>query len=503
MRAEVSNTAFFIAVIAVLISSVTPLPAAQLETPKGRINLKESSADGTNWVCGSELAKALGGSLATEKNYGRPVLTVANHRVLLSLDTSVVSVDGTIVKMKNKPVERDGCIQLPVEFLSIVQAWYTKGLPPPAQQEKAPLRGDDNLGQVVISLAPEGGRITLEGKATVDCTVHEGEKSLEVMLRSGTFKTPVLHLPSGLVANISVEDGSRTMRCAFTAGYVSLERLKFKNPERLTFVLHGTASAEPPVSQPPTETGKVLDGPKPPEPPGPLTAPPKKTPALDVIVLDPGHGGSEAGAEGPDVLEKDLTLDISRKCAEVLGKDGIKVLLTRESDVTVPLVARTAFANKNQADIFISIHLNSSPSSKAHGTEIYYHSTEATDQWAKRLAERENSSPAPTETKEGIDLVLWDLAQESYIRQSARLAEIVQLKFNDLLSTKNRGVHQAPFRVLQGAQMPAVLVEVAFLSNQGEAKKLVDKDFQAQVAQSLAEAIGTFKLEVEEPGQAE
>ncbi len=206
------------------------------------------------------------------------------------------------------------------------------------------------------------------------------------------------------------------------------------------------------------------------------------------------------GAKGHQgLLEKDLTLVLCKRMATELEKSGIQVLLTRNEDREIPLASRTAYANSHQADIFISVHLNASPSSRALGTETYYHSTEATDQWAKTLAERENTIPGYQAQRDGLALVLWDLAQTQYIVESARLAEVIQGKFNELLSVRDRGVRQAPFAVLEGAQMPAVLLEVAFITNPKEAELLIDEEFQGRVASTLSAAIKSFKAAFDRP----
>jgi N-acetylmuramoyl-L-alanine amidase len=208
-----------------------------------------------------------------------------------------------------------------------------------------------------------------------------------------------------------------------------------------------------------------------------------------LVVLDPGHGGDDQGAKGPGgELEKDITLAVARATAARLQADGITVRLTRDSDEAVALTDRTALANRLQAAVFLSIHANASPARGAHGAETYYLSVDASDPQAAQAAARENAS-APPNT---LQLILWDLAHVANLNSSARLARAVQERLDALQGIKDRGIRQAPFVVLTGATMPAALVEVGFLSNPGEAARLLSPDTQGQIAGALAEAVVTY-----------
>ena len=221
---------------------------------------------------------------------------------------------------------------------------------------------------------------------------------------------------------------------------------------------------------------------------------------VKTIVIDPGHGGTEEGAKGPSgSLEKNETLALAKTVQETLQRRGYRVLLTRTTDATVGLDDRAAAANAAKADVFLSIHCNASRAPSAHGTEVYYLSLDASDRAAAALAEAENSAPPPgTPSAEknaavrDLDLILWDLAQNQHLAASARLAEIVQADFNRLLGITTRGVKQAPFRVLVGVNAPAVLVEVSFITNPDEEKKLASDEFRRQVADTLAGSLETF-----------
>jgi len=173
-------------------------------------------------------------------------------------------------------------------------------------------------------------------------------------------------------------------------------------------------------------------------------------------------------------------------------------VLTRDSDVLVSFDDRTSVANHEKADLFLSIHANSSRAASAKGSETYYLSLEASDKIAQEVAKEENQSSAAapaggdTSASPALDFVLWDLAQSAHLKESSELAEAIQTELNGVSDTGNRGIKQAPFRVLVGATMPAVLVEVAFISNPEEEKKLRSPEFQQAVADAVARAVARF-----------
>jgi len=219
---------------------------------------------------------------------------------------------------------------------------------------------------------------------------------------------------------------------------------------------------------------------------------------IKTIVIDPGHGGLETGAKGKfGSLEKNITLAVSLKLKAIVERMGYRVVLTRDKDIDVSLENRSAIANNNRAYLFISIHANSSPRKKAMGSETYFLSLNATDEEARRLAYMENNSATieekiQSEDDDNIMMILWDMAQTAYLQHSSQLAESIQIELNSLLSTINRGIKQAPFKVLTGVACPAVLVEVAFISNPEEEKKLLNEEFQTKVAMAICRGLTDF-----------
>ena len=222
---------------------------------------------------------------------------------------------------------------------------------------------------------------------------------------------------------------------------------------------------------------------------------------LKTIVIDPGHGGLDTGAKGKfGSMEKNITLAISFKLKALIEQNlPYRVILTRDKDIDVSLENRSALANNNNAALFISIHANGSFRKKAQGSETFFMSLDASDEETRKLAYMENTSSElekriEEENKDEVKMILWDMAQSAYIKQSSKLAEITQdeLSADPNLKTENRGIKQARFKVLTGVACPAVLVEVAFISNPDEEQKLAKEDFQKRIAEAIYQGLKKY-----------
>jgi len=226
----------------------------------------------------------------------------------------------------------------------------------------------------------------------------------------------------------------------------------------------------------------------------------KKDP-VDVVVIDPGHGGSNLGATTPEGWrEKDLTLKLAKMLKKKLLKvPGLKVYLTREQDRALSLEERGEFANRVNGDLFISIHANAYNSIRVSGVETYFLSLEATDEESRKLALWENlgveNEPDFQLFKENDELgmILGDMLQSEHIAESEILAKIIQKNLTQALKSKNRGVRQAPFRVLMGVNMPAVLVEVGFLTNPRDLRNITNPANQEKIVNALYQSILEFQ----------
>jgi N-acetylmuramoyl-L-alanine amidase len=214
------------------------------------------------------------------------------------------------------------------------------------------------------------------------------------------------------------------------------------------------------------------------------------------IVIDPGHGGHDPGSSGHGIKEADLTLDIALRVEKLLQEEaGVEVVLTRRSDVYVPLEERTAIANRESADLFLSIHANASRNSAAHGVETYYLSFASTPD-AEAVAARENS--ASGRAMHNLPDIIKAIALNNKLDESRDLAAMVQEAMVTRLRRSNKnmrnlGVKKAPFVVLIGAGMPSVLAEVSFLTNRQEAQLLKSPAYKQRIAEALNDAVMKYR----------
>ncbi|NBX68475.1 MAG: N-acetylmuramoyl-L-alanine amidase [Proteobacteria bacterium] len=216
------------------------------------------------------------------------------------------------------------------------------------------------------------------------------------------------------------------------------------------------------------------------------------------IVVDPGHGGRDAGARGTHgILEKEVCLKVAkfvRREVERFSKISgvpIEVKLSRELDEFVTLRDRARLANMWGADLFVSVHANSSPSARAKGFEVYFLSPEATDEEASKLARLENQAP-PTPISAQVMSILSDATTQHHVAESSQFAEYMYSSVSQRISSNARGVRQAPFTVLHGTNMPAVLVEIGYVSNFEEAKNLSRESYLKRIASAISSGVIDF-----------
>lgn len=227
-----------------------------------------------------------------------------------------------------------------------------------------------------------------------------------------------------------------------------------------------------------------------------------------IVVLDAGHGGQDTGALGKKSKEKDIVLAITLKVGSYIEKNlpQVAVIYTRKTDVFIPLHERAMIANKNNADIFISIHANSNPSSKPSGTETFamgLHKTQGNLEVAKKenavivYEEDYNIKYEGFDPKSAESYIIFSLMQNTYLDQSLRLASYVQDEFREKALRRDRGVKQAGFLVLWNTSMPSILVETGFISHEPEEEYLISDKGQDFLSSAIYRAIKRYILELE------
>lgn len=269
------------------------------------------------------------------------------------------------------------------------------------------------------------------------------------------------------------------------------------NPPRLVIDVIPSASQEPITTFEPATPSQLLAPPQQPLPP--------RSKSFTTIVIDPGHGGRDPGAHGQrGTEEKDITLKVALKLRDLLRKEpGVRVLMTRDRDVFVELEDRAKYANGNEADLFLSIHVNSHPQRSVRGIEIY-HFGEAKDQRALEVAARENGTPLNS-TGVGWEYLVADLLTTKKIEASLELAwntkEAMIAHLNGNYALVDHGVKTAPFYVLRFTSMPSILAEIAYISNSTEEDLLRTSAFTSRVAESLYEGVNAFLAASKQPAR--
>jgi len=426
------------------------------------------------------LVSRLGGELEIGPLGQSHRLSVAATEYIFGPDSAAVTVSEEIISLSQPPKLGAGGLQVPIDLL---EEMYGAGLGYEFDWIAPERRLALSQRQMrVVPLSVE--LVNLQGVSTLVLRfrdepryrIDEQPGSVIVeMLGDRASLTPGQQLaPDPLVSGVHVTEEKITIDLASGA---ESEHYTLDDGRRLVFEIFQGAPTKIEISgsSPPTT--------------------PDRGRKMETIVIDPGHGGRDSGTLGKGGLnEKDLTLTLARSLKSTLERlYPIRVVLTRSEDAYLPLETRTAIANQHDADLFLSLHLNASRGSNASGAETFFLSLQATDESAALLAGAENAFGGATSADSDLDLILWNLAQNRHLGQSQNLAKMIQTELNERMGIANRGVKQAPFRVLMGARMPAVLVEVGFLSNDDEARRLATSEYQNQLVEGLAEAIGRYR----------
>ncbi len=416
-----------------------------------------------------------------------------------------VVVGDTTFLLAAPPVKQGGAFWVPIEFLvRALEARYGEGRIYWNKSTRVVWVGKKryNLRLLRHHAYPDYTRIVIEALEPLNFRLQEDDNArLSLRIQGGVLSPMIseaIRIDDGLIEKVEPTQGKgQAIFHIYRDAFGGLTRaFALSNPDRIVVDLYGTktGSVRPTPGASPTQQSPPSESEAP-------SVPASET--LRTIVIDPGHGGRDTGAIGPNGLrEKDVVLDIGLRLRRLIqDRLGIRVVMTRTEDVFVPLEERTAIANRAKADFFISIHVNAAPGSRARGFETYFLSREPSDSAARASAIRENLSVNLGGLKPGeedaLRAILWDMANTLYLKESSELAQILLQELDKILRVANRGVKSAPFFVLMGAAMPAVLLEVAFISNAREEKKLQEERYKDRVAEALFAGVARFKARYE------
>jgi N-acetylmuramoyl-L-alanine amidase len=496
LRVRAAVAAALVAILTGAPSAQTPATAAQTPAAytvlsrEGRRPLATRTFNGQEMFAVDDLARLFGLGLREETIGGGLTITIQNQSILLSPGQELVSVAGRLVSLPAPPVKEGRAWFVPVDFIARALAPVANARVELRKPSRLIVHGDIRAPRVagrIESQGPALARLTLDvAPATPHTVNHEGSR-LVIRLEADALDAslPATTSPE-LIQNVRVEAPS-TVVIDLGPRFASFKTSDLPGDR-------GAVRIQLDVSAQTTESSGA------PAPGVPAEAPP----LLDVspigglrsVVIDAGHGGADEGARSADgTAEKTVTMAVARRLKAALeARLGLRVILTRDGDDAVPLDRRAAVANNNKADLFISLHANASVRPAAAGAEVFYLSLDEYGDEALR------ASTTPRETlplfsggSRDIEVVRWQLAQARHIGESAALARTVESSLRARVTMSARSLQQAPFRVLVGANMPAVLVEIGFMTNAQQARQLASDQYQGEIVQALVDAIVQFR----------
>jgi N-acetylmuramoyl-L-alanine amidase len=482
-------------------------PAAPTAAPytvlsqEGRRPLAARLINGQEMFALDDLTKLFELTVREDSLAGGLTVTVRNQTIVLTPGQSLASAGGRLISLPAPPAREGRSWFVPIDFVPRALAPSLGVRVELRKPSRLILVGDIRVPRVAGKVEFLGSlvRLTLDVvPRTSHAVAQDGNRlvikfdadGLDAMLPASLAPDLIQAIRPGDGASIVLDLGPRfgSFRATELPGDRGSGRI----------VMEVTAQTAPGAQPAPG----VQPTPAPaPSTPAPVPNPP---PLLDLapsgglrtIVVDAGHGGEEDGAHGPDgTLEKNVTLGVARRLKAALeARLGVRVILTRDSDATVGLDERAAVANNNKADLFLSLHANASVRSSASGAEVFYLSLEEYGDQAQRVAKGETESlPVFGGGTRDIEVILWEMAQARYIEQSAALALAVEGALREHVPMSPRAIQQAPFRVLVGANMPAVLVEMGFITNAEQERQLASEGFQTAIVQALVDSIIRFR----------
>jgi N-acetylmuramoyl-L-alanine amidase len=491
-----------------LCASGSPLPSAaqgaqgsvRLLSREGARTLPTVTLNNQEYVVLDDLAQAFSITSREDQLAGGVTLTVGARTIIVTPDQPVVSVAGRLVSLTQAPVRQGNRWLLPLEFLSRALGPALDTRIEVRRASRLVLVGDLRVPRVVgrVDAGPAGSTITFDVTPPTAARVVVDAGRLVA-----TFEADSLDLtlpavaPADFLQSLQAE-GPVSIRVT-TGPKFGVHRATTSQPDanssRLVIELLPPSTEAPAGAAP---TSPAAPAPVPSDLPTLQIVP--SAPGVRTIVIDAGHGGDERGAAGArGTLEKDVTLSIARRLRTLIeSRLGLRVFMTRDDDRMLTLDERSAYANSQKADVFVSIHANAALRPTIKGAEVFYLSL---GQVASNMLPQPTSAATVLPTLGGgvrtIDLIPWDAAQARYVDQSAVLANLVEQAMRGRVEMSPRAVQQAPFRVLVGANMPAVLVEVGYLSNAEQEQALAGGGYQDRIAQALFDGVSAYRASVE------
>jgi N-acetylmuramoyl-L-alanine amidase len=478
-------------VLATVLSSQTaPGPALTLLAKEGRRALPLTIVGNQEMVGLDDLATTFQLTVR-EESLGAITVSYKGKTIVLTPDQPLASVAGRLVSLPAAPSRNGRRWLVPVEFINRALALIYDTRLDFRKPSRLLVIGEMRVPRIVIRYDPLGaaGRLTIDATPRALANVTQETDHLTVKFDADAIDVPNPplpdHAPQGLLQGIRIVDAT-TLAVDLGprfAGFKAASQPVDTTARLVIDLLAAQTDTTPAPSTPSPQAAPEL--------------PPsfgQSTSAIHTIALDPGHGGEDAGVKGTDgASEKEMTLAIARRAKGVIeARLGLRVLLTRDEDRSVAIDERTAIANNNKADLFISLHANASMRKTTSGATIYY---AAFDRSVSQNAATGGVDRVPTFNggAREIELVLWDFAQTRHLDQSAAFATVLEQQMRDRVPLASPAVDRAALRVLESANMPAILIEVGYLTNPDQAALMRTDAFHATLVQSLFEAVVRFR----------
>ncbi len=484
-----------------------PSPAPiTIVSPQGRRSLTVTTVNGGDYLSLDDVAAALGLTLRDDRVTGTTTVAAGGRSAVLTPERNVVSAQGRLVSLAAPPLRQDGRLVVTPEFVTRVVGVLLDRRVDFRRAGRLFVIGDLRVPRVVVrgEFAASAAQVTFEIAPATEPTVTRTGSELVVTFAADAVDAAVPTVPANpLLQGIRQGDGASLVLATgprFQSHRATVQPIDAGTTRLVIDLLAAGAETLTPAAP----------APPPPAPPAAGAGDPGPAPSLPppggfrTIVIDPGHGGEANGTEGPGgTLEKTVTLQVSRRLKALLeGRLGLRVILTREDDRTLDQDARAAIGNNNRADLFVSIHANAAVRPTVKGAEVYYLSVDRASLESRRAIQQPDEPlPQLGGGTRAIELILWETAQLRHLEQSATFAALIESALRGKVEMSPRPVQQAPFRVLVGANMPAVLVEIGYLSNPDEEKALTSAAHQDKVALAVFEAIAAFRGRLEKPAQ--
>ena len=459
----------------------------------GRKPLPITTINNQDYVAVDDINTVFGTTSREDRLAGGLTVTLRGRSIVVTADQNVVSVSGRLVSLPSPPLRRDNRWFVPADFLPRAMSLILDTRLDLRRAARLLIVGDVRVPRVVarVDAGTTNVAVTFEVTPNTEARVTTQPGRLVVQFDADVLDLALPSLPpQTFLLGLTPGDAPNTVVLTTGPRYASF-RVTTSQADagsgRVTIDLLPATTTDAPAA--PAAPAAVPDS---------RLVIPSQSPSggLRTVVIDPGHGGEELGTQGANgTLEKDVTLSVARRLRTLIeSRLGARVFLTRDDDRTLSLDDRSAFANNHQADVFLSIHANSAVRPALKGAEVYFLTVERAEAEArKRAGDRATSLPALGGGAREIDLILWETAQARYLEQSAALAGFVEQAMTGRIAMSPRAVQQAPFRVLVGANMPAALVEIGYLSNAEQEAQLATGGYQDQVAQALLDALIKFR----------